>query len=120
MKNDKATQLFFLAMLWCVTAILSGYQFPLSRMFEPTIQIIPLICFLLFFGVLGTLMSKIYGHGYSLRILIMVFIFASLGLLGRYLFSADLSIFTTQSVAEYLITVTLYTTIAYNWTRKLG
>ena len=118
MRNDKATQIFFLGMLWCAVAILAGYQFPLNRMFEPDIQIIPLLCFLLFFGVLGSLMTRIYGPGYSLRILIMVFIFSSLGLLGRYLFSADLSIFTAQNVIEYLITVTLYTTIAYNWFPK--
>ena len=118
MRNDKATQIFFLGMLWCAVAILAGYQFPLNRMFEPDIQIIPLLCFLLFFGVLGSLMTRIYGPGYSLRILIMVFIFSCLGLLGRYLFSADLSIFTAQNVIEYLITVTLYTTIAYNWFPK--
>ena len=63
-------------------------------------------------------MTRIYGSGYTLRILVMVFIFASLGLVGRYLFSADLSIFTAQNVIEYLITVTLYTTIAYNWFPK--
>ena len=118
MKTDKTTQLFFLALLWLCVAILSGYQFPLNRIFEPDVQILPLLCFLLFFGALGSLMTRIYGSGYSLRILVMVFIFASLGLLGRYLFSADLSIFTTQNVIEYLITVTLYTTIAYNWFPK--
>ena len=47
MKNDKATQAFFLTMLWAVTAILSGYQFPLDRMFEPVIQFVPLLCFML-------------------------------------------------------------------------
>ena len=118
MKNDRATQLFFLAMLWICISILSGYQFPLDRMFEPDLKIVPLLCFLLFFGVLGSLMTKIYGSGYSLRILVMTFIFASLGLLGRYLFSADLTIFTAKRVIEYLITVTLYTTIAYNWFPK--
>ena len=117
-RNDRATQMFFLAMLWLCTALLSGYQFPLSRIFEPDVQIFPLICFLLFFGALGSLMTRIYGSGYTLRILVMVFIFASLGLVGRYLFSADLSIFTAKNVIEYLITVTLYTTIAYNWFPK--
>ena len=118
MRNDKATQMFFLAMLWLCVAILSGYQFPLTRIFEPDLNVIPLLCFLLFFGALGSLMTRIYGSGYSLRILVMVFIFSSLGLLGRYLFSADLSIFTAQNVIEYIITVTLYTTIAYNWFPK--
>lgn len=120
MRNDKATQLFFLAMLWGVTALLSAYQFPLDRMFEPDIKIFPLLCFLLFFGALGSLMTKIYGSGYSLRILVMTAIFASLGLVGRYLFSSDPSIFTPNAVIEYLITVTLYTTIAYNWFPKKG
>ena len=120
MRNDKATQIFFLGMLWCAVAILAGYQFPLNRMFEPDIQIIPLICFLLFFGVLGSLMTRIYGPGYSLRILIMVFIFACLGLLGRYFLAYTPGIFTVNSVIEYLITVTLYTTIAYNWAPKKG
>jgi len=118
-RNDRATQMFFLAMLWFCTALLSGYQFPLSRIFEPDLQIFPLLCFLLFFGALGSLMTRIYGSGYTLRILVMVFIFASLGLLGRYILSgADPVLFTAKNVIEYLITVTLYTTIAYNWFPK--
>ena len=120
-RNDKATQLFFLAMLWLCMAILSGYLFPLNRMFEPDIKILPLLGFLLFFGVLGSLMTKIYGSGYTLRILVMVFVFSSLGLLGRYILSAaDPALFTISNVVEYLITVTLYTTIAYNWFPKKG
>ncbi len=118
MRNDKVTQLFFLAMLWGVTAILAGYQFPLTRMFEPDIRILPLLAFLLFFGALGTLMCRIYGPGYSLRILVMTLMFSIIGVAVRYLFSADLSIFTAKNVIEYLVTVSLYTTIAYNWTPK--
>lgn len=118
MRYDKTTQAFFLLLLWLLTAILSGYQFPLDRMFEPDIQIIPLLCFLLFFGALGSLMTRIYGHGYSLRILVMMLIFSTIGVAGRYFLSADLSLFTVTNVVEYILTVSLYTTLAYNWAPK--